>query len=257
MHIPNFSKFVFLQSHGCLRHLFKSLNLFFILFFLTTQNVYAAEVIIREDFNNLEDWKPYYFPESEKYSSYTIESNNDNSYLKAESNDSISAVFHQQEFDVYRYPIVRWRWKVENIYKNGDAKTRAGDDYPLRVYILFKIDTEKFSFWQKIKYNSIKMIYGGYPPHSTLCYIWANKNHKEMYLSSTYNKMVKLVLLQKGGQHVGKWLTEEENVLEDYQQAFGNRPPKMASIAVINDSDNTGESSVSFLDFIEIKENTK
>jgi hypothetical protein len=45
---------------------------------------------------------------------------------------------------------------------------------------------------------------------------------------------------------------EEANILEDYTKAFGAAPPAIASIAIMNDSDNTGESSVSYVDYIEV-----
>ena len=41
-------------------------------------------------------------------------------------------------------------------------------------------------------------------------------------------------------------------ILDDYQQAFGVKPPARARIAIMNDSDNTGESSVSYVEYIEI-----
>jgi hypothetical protein len=61
-----------------------------------------------------------------------------------------------------------------------------------------------------------------------------------------------MVLVQKGDANCGKWLTHDMNILEDYGKAFGGEPPPVASIAIMNDSDNTGEKSVSYLDYIEI-----
>jgi hypothetical protein len=45
---------------------------------------------------------------------------------------------------------------------------------------------------------------------------------------------------------------EEIDILTDYQRAFGTKPPARARIAIMNDSDNTGESSVSWMDHIEV-----
>jgi len=58
--------------------------------------------------------------------------------------------------------------------------------------------------------------------------------------------------LEKGEDNVGKWVLEEVNVTEDYQKAFGEKPPVAASLAIMNDSDNTGESAVSYVEFIEV-----
>lgn len=228
-----------------------------VFFFFAANTVYAGEIFFREDFNNLENWRPFYFKEAAKHSSYTIQSYPENNYLKAESNDSISSILLKKEFDVYKYPIVQWRWRVENIYKNGDTKKKSGDDSPLRFYILFKYDPEKAGFWQRLKYNSIRLIYGEYPPLSCLCYLWANKEHQEDILTSTRVNKIKLLLLEKGGQNVGKWLTEEVNIVEDYRRAFGGSAPQMASIGITNDSDNTEENSVSFIDFIQVQASEK
>jgi hypothetical protein len=61
-----------------------------------------------------------------------------------------------------------------------------------------------------------------------------------------------MVLKEKGTAKVGQWVEEEADVLADYRKAFGKDPPRAASLAVMNDSDNTGERSVSFIDWIEI-----
>ena len=82
----------------------------------------------REDFNDLNHWKPLYFPKIEKHSSYTIESNGSESYVKAESDVSASAVLYKKEFNIYQYSRMRWRWKVEEVYAKGNAKTKSGDD---------------------------------------------------------------------------------------------------------------------------------
>ena len=209
-------------------------------------------VFLREDFNDLNKWKPLYFPKIEKHSSYAIESNDSESYLKAESHASASAVVYKGEINIYQYPRMGWRWKVENVYRNGNATTKSGDDYPLRIYIVFKYDPEKAGFMEKLQYKAAKLIYGEYPPHSSLNYIWANRDHRERIITNAYTEKAKMVLLQKGESNVGKWLIHDVNIIEDYQEAFGHRPPPIASIAVMNDSDNTGEKSVSYLDYIEV-----
>ena len=45
---------------------------------------------------------------------------------------------------------------------------------------------------------------------------------------------------------------EEANIVEDYMAAFGKKPPRRATIGIMNDSDNTKESSVSYAGFIEV-----
>ena len=208
-------------------------------------------IYLREEFNNLEDWEPLQFDKIEEHSVYSIEVE-EGHYLRAESNASASGIVHKRDFNVYDHPKVRWRWKVSNVYNKGDALKKSGDDYPVRIYIMFKYDPETASFGKKIKYGLAKQLYGKYPPDSSLNYIWANRRHEERIIPNTYTSQAMMILLQYGGENTGKWVDQEVDVLEDYRKAFGEDPPSVASLAVMNDSDNTKESSISYVDYIEV-----
>ncbi|MDY6843805.1 MAG: DUF3047 domain-containing protein, partial [Thermodesulfobacteriota bacterium] len=204
------------------------------------------------DFDNLYHWNPLYFPKIKVHTSYSIESYGEHRCLKAESNNSASALVYKHKFNVYEFPLVKWRWKVENVYARGDAKNKEGDDYPLRVYIIFDYNPENAGFFEKLTYNSAKLLYGQYPPASSLNYIWSNREHTEKVLPNSYTKKAQMFLLQSGESNVGKWIIENINIVRDYHVAFGKPPPDIARMAIMNDSDNTGETSVSYLDYIEI-----
>lgn len=223
---------------------------------VSSASVGTEQVFLKEDFNDLNNWKPLYFPKIKKYSSYTIESNGNEKYLRAESNASASGLIYKKEFNVYEFPIITWRWTIKNIYKNGNSKIKEGDDYPIRVFIFFKYDSEKVDFFERTKYESAKVLYGKYPPHSCLNYVWANEKNEERIITCStcpYSEKSKVIPLKCGHTDIMEWKTEEVNVIKDYQEAFGDKPPSVASIAIMNDSDNTGESSVSYLDYIEVK----
>jgi hypothetical protein len=209
-------------------------------------------VLFREDFNNLHNWEPFFFPTIENHSTYAIVTDGTTAFLKAQSDASASALIYKKTFNVYDYPMVSWRWKVENVYQGGNAKKKEGDDYPLRVYITFAFDHGKAGFLEKVKYASARLVYGEYLPQSSLNYIWANRPFKEDVLNSSYTKKSKLIPLKRGSELVGNWYSENINIIEDYRRAFGSKPPDTARLAIMNDSDNTGESSVSYLDYIEV-----
>ncbi len=209
-------------------------------------------VFFREDFNSLENWKPFFFPRIKSHSVYTIEKENGNRYLKAESHASASAILYKESFNVYEFPGVRWRWKVMNVYAKGDPRTRQGDDYPIRIYIMFLYDPDKAGVLERLQYGWVRKLYGEYPPDSSLSYVWANREDPETIVTSPYTGKAKIIFLEKGPGKTGIWLNEEINILGDYRKSFGKNPPERASIAVMNDSDNTGERSVSYLDYLEV-----
>lgn len=227
-------------------------SLIVLLLFSPVAQAQEKTVLFREQFDNLDNWKPFTFPKIKAHSVYTIENEGGHHTLKAESHASASAIVYKETFNVYDYSKARWRWKVSNVYKNGDAKTKAGDDYPLRVYVMFDYDPDKAGTFEKMKYGLAKKFYGVYPPHSTLSYVWASKEEPDDIIVSPYTDRAKMVLLHKGTKNVGTWQDEVINIVEDYQKAFGAKPPVRARIAVMNDSDNTGESSVSYMEYIEV-----
>jgi len=217
----------------------------------------GKRLFFREDFKTLDNWRPLYFPKIKKHSSYTIEKQGLESLLKAESDSSASGLILKREFNVCEFPNVCWRWQVENVYARADIKTKAGDDCPLRICVLFKYDPENAGIFERLQYTAARLIYGEYPPHSSLNYVWASEECRERVLASPYTEKSKMILLQKGTAKIKTWQREEINIVHDYHEAFGGKAPETASIAIMNDSDNTGEKSVCYVDYLEICNNTE
>lgn len=224
----------------------------YILIIISPAYPQSVRVLFREDFNTLENWRPLYFPKILRHSTYTVETNGGEAFLKAESSGSASGLIYKQEFNVYDYPRVRWRWKINNVYADADPEKKSGDDYPVRVYIIFKYDPRTANTIDKVKYVIARELYGEYPPHSTLNYVWANSVEQKSVITSPYTDKARLIALEKGNRKAGMWQDEEVNILQDYRRAFGADPPSVASIAIMNDSDNTGQQAVSYIDFIEV-----
>jgi len=208
-----------------------------------------AEVLLKEDFNSLENWEPLNFEKIKEHSTYEVK----DSILIAKSSASASGLKFKKTYDIYKYPLLTFKWKVDNVYKKGDATTKKGDDYPIRVYIMFEYNPNKASFFDSIKYELAKSFYGEYPPHSALNYIWTNKKQKDRIITSAYTDKAKMIVTDNGALHVGQWREHTVNVLKDYKKAFGENPPVKVSLAIMSDSDNTKESSKSYIDFIEVK----
>lgn len=224
---------------------FKKIIILCILFLLSSLS-FSEE--IRENFDNLKMWKDFSFTKINNKSIYTV----DNGVLIASSDNSASGIIFQGKFNPYETPIIKWKWMVENVYEKGDSKIKSGDDFPLRIYITFKYNPKKVSFNTKFKYLMVKKIYGEYPPHSALNYVWDSKNNMDEIIINPYVSSSREILIQVGSKNLMKWIEEERNILKDYHQAFNEYPPKEASIVIMNDSDNTGESSKSYLDYLYI-----
>ncbi len=213
----------------------------------------AESVLFREEFEDLDGWEPYVFRGIERHTDYRIVVDGNTSVLQATSDAGASALIGRQRFSVAEYPIITWRWKVDNLYEQGNYRSKAGDDYPLRVYVIFAYDPQMADFGTRIKYELARALHGQYPPHSSINYIWANRADEQETVPNPFTDRAMMIPLRSGPQHVGTWQEEEVDVYRDYLQAFGEPPPAVATLAVMNDADNTGEAATSYIDFIEVR----
>jgi hypothetical protein len=212
----------------------------------------AKKIFLAEDFSNLSGWTPFCFLKGKKPTKYAPDVKDGVHCVQAQSDCSSSALVYKKEFDVYEYPAVKWKWMISNIYPKGDVKKKSANDSPARLYILFKYNPKNADFFTRLKYSMARMAYGTYPPGSSLCYLWANHRHKERILTSPTWKYCKNIVLEGGTEYLNRWREEKINILDDYRAAFGKDPPRMAAIAIVNNSDNLRGASTSWFGSIEI-----
>jgi len=191
-------------------------------------------------------WKPLAFKKIEKHTSYTLAKEDNAVVVKAVAEASASGLTRETKINPKEYPIVEWRWKVTNILKKGDVRRKEGDDYPARIYITFEYDPSKLSFFEKTKYNAIRLLYGEYPPLAAINYIWESKAPVGTMVPNPFTDRVMMFVVETGPSKLNQWVNEERNIFEDYKKAFGQEPPMISGIAIMTDTDNTGESATAY-----------
>jgi hypothetical protein len=58
-----------------------------------------------------------------------------------------------------------------------------------------------------------------------------------------YTDRVMMFVVESGTAKLNQWMNEERNVYEDYKKAFGEEPPMISAVAIMTDTDNTGETA--------------
>ena len=202
-------------------------------------------------------WKPLTFEKIPIHTQYELVKDEDQVVVKAVSSHSSSGLTREVTIDPQNYPVVQWRWKVENILKKGDVTKKSGDDYPARLYITFEYDSKRVGFFEKAKYEAAKFIYGQYPPIGALNYIWESKSPIGTMIPNPYTDRVKMIVVESGESRLNEWITEERNVYEDYVKAFGGNPPKISGVAIMTDTDNTKERATAYFGDIVFKPSVK
>lgn len=198
-------------------------------------------------------WKPLAFPKIAQHTTYSLVRDGDRIAVKAASQASSSGYTKEILIDPKEYPVIQWQWKVSNILKAGNVAKKEGDDYPARIYVTFQYDSAKVSLFGKAKYEAAKLIYGQYPPLGALNYIWESRAAVGTAVPNPFTEQVHMIVVESGPAKLNTWMTEERNVYEDYKRAFGAEPPLISGIAIMTDTDNTGESAEAYYGDIILK----
>lgn len=212
-----------------------------------------AAVFLDERFESLDRWQPLTFPKIARHSTYTAVRCETGSCLLMESDNSASALVLKQPFNVYVYPRLSWRWKVSNVYRKGDSRTKEGDDYPARLYVMFTYDPDRASLGKKLQYQLAKTVYGQYPPDSSISYIWDNQATGSPFIVNAYTSEARMIPVSAGSATVNTWQAYTVDIVRDYRLAFGQDPPPLARLAVMTDSDNTRESARAWIQYIRLE----
>jgi hypothetical protein len=146
--------------------------------------------------------------------------------VKAVSRSTASALIYRVSLDPKVYPRLSWSWKIARTIGKGDERTKGGDDYAARVYVVFP----SVLFWKTRAVN----------------YIWANRLPRGGFLPNAYTGNAVMVAVESGDGNAGRWINEERNLVEDYRKAFGEDPPKVGAVAIMTDTDDTGEQAVAW-----------
>jgi hypothetical protein len=195
-------------------------------------------------------WKLLTFKKIGRHTQYEVVKDQSVAVVKAVSEASASGLTKAVTIDPREYPIVRWRWKIENMLRKSDVSRKDGDDYPARLYITFAYEPDKVSFGKKLKYKAGRALFGDIPI-GALNYIWDSRSPVGTMVDNAFTSFAKMIVVESGDRRVGSWVEEERNVYEDYRSAFGEEPPAINGIAIMTDTDNTKERAVAYYGDIE------
>lgn len=139
--------------------------------------------------------------------------------LLATVDGGASARYLQQRIDLRKTPVLRWRWRVDNIHPSLDPTSKAGDDYAARVYVVVR---RGFLPWQTLALN----------------YMWANGETGADWWPNPFTEKAAMVPVAAGSEGLGQWREQSVNVREDLQRIFGIDVDFIDGIALMSDGDN-------------------
>ncbi|MCK4784549.1 MAG: DUF3047 domain-containing protein [Desulfobacteraceae bacterium] len=194
---------------------------------LLISSLSLAETVMVGSFSrgDLEGW------ELKKYEGevdYNIVTADGRKVLRAKSFAAASGRIRKMKIDLKKTPYLNWSWRVDNVMQGLDERTKKGDDYPARVYLVF---SGGMQVWKTRAVN----------------YVWSNNQPVGTEWPSAYTKNNMKIAVQSGKKKLGVWVEEKRNVVEDFRRLFKKDPPeKVDAVAIMTDTDNSGQSAIAY-----------
>jgi hypothetical protein len=132
--------------------------------------------------------------------------------------------------DIKEYPYVTWRWKVSELPKGGDFRHDGTDDQAAQLFVLMD-------------------------GRESISYIW-DPSAPLGATGSHYIPMVmkvRILVVDSGEKDKGRWVSVTRNVYEDYKKLFGKEPPLAEGLRFQINSQHTGTSAESCLEYVEFR----
>ncbi len=198
--------------------------------------------------------EPYAFQDRPRRTEFALVRDAGRTALRARANASTAGLIRRLSIDPNAVPVLEWDWKVSNLVEGSDIATRAGDDFPARLYVTFDVPLEQFNPLQRVFLALARSLWGDALPLAALCYVWDGRAPVNTMVPNAYSDRVRMVVVESGAARLGRWLRVQRNVVEDYRRAFaGDAPdvmrrpvPPVNALVVSSDTDNTGERAEAF-----------
>lgn len=166
-----------------------------------------------------QEWVPVEFS---KRTHYRLVELGNTKALRADSHGAASGLIYKQTIDLLKTPLLNWCWRVEQALQNDHERSRSGDDFAARLYLV---------------------VDGGFLPWKTkaLNYVWSSQLPAgELWQNPFAGKSAMMLAVRSNTSPSGTWFAETRNVYDDLQQAFGYEIRSIDAVAIMTDTDNTG-----------------
>lgn len=191
-----------------------------------------------------EGWEQIRFGENESSTSYDLVRTDSAVVVRARSENGASGLITHRRVDLKKYPVLEWRWKVDQLPEGADVTQDTTADAAARIYVTF--DYDNLGLIDRIKLALLRRVAYSEAPSRALNYLWASRPEQKKVVESPYTDQIMVVPLRSGPDRRGEWVRERRNVLADYREVFGEDPPAVNGVAIMTDTDNTGDTARAF-----------
>jgi len=202
-------------------------------------------------------WSPVKINDQKKPTTYDLVDDSGTVVLHASADKAASLLGYRPTFDIKSAPVMSWKWKVGQLIASADSSVASKEDSAARIVLEFDGDKSKLSLADRSTIATGKVLSGRELPYATLMYIWSNKEPVGKIIPNPRTARVQMVVASSGSSGVGTWQSLSRNVVDDFRKAFGEDPGKLTGVAVLTDTDNTGEKTEAWYGDISFRSNAQ
>ncbi len=210
------------QPNGLTRYM-RGLRALFCVAALSSCSLLPTETSQREIALEPDDWQQKDFSGRGEY---VLTPMDGRQVLCGHSQSSASALTREIAVDLTQTPVLSWRWRVVSPVRPQDERSQLGDDFSARVYVVHAPPGRSRLATRAINY------------------VWAAQATNGESWPNPYGMgRSTMISLRNAEDGVGVWQAETRNVREDFRRYAGVEIETVHVLALMTDSDNTGQQS--------------
>ena len=193
---------------------------------IVISNVTYAEKIEVFKFNE-EELQTLKVRKIKKLTDYSIGSNENGNYLKAEAKGQASGLGKEIKIDLNKTPFLNITWKVEKNLFGINERSKKGHDYAARVFVIKKTGSTALS-------------------NRAINYVFSsNENIGEFWTSPFTKKSIDFVLATTNIND-NEWVSVKTNVKNDFKKLHNLNVNELNGVAIMSDTDNSKKRSIAY-----------
>ncbi len=196
-----------------------------ILFFFFQQSLVAKTINIFEF--TKEEMKSLEVRKIKGKTTYTLGSNDNGNYLKAEAEGKASGLGKELKINLLKTPFINITWKVEKDLPGIIENSKKGHDYAARVFVVKKTGTTALS-------------------NRAINYVFSSNNSVGNNWPSPYTKKSIDYVLSTTKEHHDQWITVKANVREHFKKLHDLDVSELTGVAIMTDTDNSKLKAISY-----------
>ena len=158
---------------------------------------------------------------------WSVGSNQNGNFLKAEANGVASGLGKEINIDLNKTPFLNITWKVEKDLKGIIENSKKGHDFAARVFVIKKTGATPLS-------------------NRALNYVFSSNNDIDQNWFSPYTKKSVDYILSTTKKNYNEWVSVKVNIKDHFKKFHNLDVDNLDGIALMTDTDNSELFAISY-----------